>query len=278
MAPRAIAVGFAVLLTAAWWGGCGRSSDVNELVDDGRGGGSEGGGDGEIITDFEPCAETSQEASLVPVNMYILVDKSGSMADMGKWDATVSAFSAFFQQASSSSLEVALRFWPEGACDDMACDVDACATPGVALDALSNAAHRQALVDAFNATMPEGGTPMSAALEGGVQWARARQMAVGNSEQVVVVLVTDGEPNGCNEDIGFISGVAADAFSQDGIPTFAVGIEGSLEADMNAIAMAGGTDSGFFIGAANAEAELLAALQEIAGRSVDCSFPVPAST
>jgi len=279
MASRTILFGFAALLAGAWFSGagCGRSSDVNEIVDDGRGGGGQGGS-GEIITDFEPCAETSQEATLVPVNMYIMVDKSGSMADMGKWDSTAAAFTAFFEDASSANLKVALRFWPEGACDDMACDVDACATPAVPLDSLSNAAHRQDLIDAFGATMPQGPTPMSAALEGAVQWARDRQMAVGDSEQVVIILVTDGEPNGCNEDIGFISGVAGDAFTTDGIPTFAVGIEGSLEADMNAIAMAGGTDSGFFIGASNAEADLLAALQEIAGKSVDCSFPVPDST
>lgn len=279
MAQRWMAVGFFALLGAGWTSGvgCGRSSDVNDIVDDGGGTGGQGGGEQEIITDFEPCAETSQEATLVPVNMYILVDKSGSMDDMGKWDAAVSAFTAFFDDAASSSLKVALRFWPEGLCNDMDCDVDACATPGVALDSLSDAGHRQDLVDAFNATMPDGPTPMSAALEGGVQWARDRLMDVGDSEQVVIVLVTDGEPNGCNEDIGYISSVAGDAFSMDGIPTFAVGIEGSLEADMNAIAMAGGTDAGFFIGAANAEAELLAAMQEIAGKSVDCSFPVPAS-
>lgn len=279
MASRTIFMGFAALVAGAWLSGagCGRSSDVNDAVDEPRGGGGQGGSD-EIITDFEPCAETSQEATLVPVNMYIMVDKSGSMEDDGKWDSAVAAFTTFFQDAASSSLQVALRFWPEGACDDMACDVDACATPAVPLGSLSDSAHRQDLIDAFAATMPFGPTPMSAALEGAVQWARARQMAVGDSEQVVIVLVTDGEPNGCNEDIGFISGVAGDAFNTDDIPTFVVGIEGSLEADVNAIATAGGTDAGFFIGAANAEAELLAAMQEIAGKAVDCSFPVPEST
>jgi MYXO-CTERM domain-containing protein len=280
MAREAIVLGLAALLAGGVFSGvgCGRSSDTNDAPVTGGGTGGEGGGEPTVITDFEACAETSQEATLVPVNMLLMVDTSGSMADDGKWDATSAAFTTFFQDASSSSLQVALRFWPEGQCDDMACDVDACATPTVAVGPLTDGGHRQDLIDAFAAVVPEGPTPMSAALEGAAQWARARQMDVGNSEQVVIVLVTDGEPNGCNEAIGAISGVAGDAFTMDGIPTFAVGIEGSLEADMNAIATAGGTDAGFFIGAANAETELLAALQEIAGKSVDCSFPVPEAT
>ena len=48
-----------------------------------------------------------------------------------------------------------------------------------------------------------------------------------------------------------------DALASDGVYTYAVGLEGSNESDMDAIAKAGGTTKGFFIGSGNAQADLL---------------------
>jgi hypothetical protein len=256
--------------------GCGRSSDV---AAGGAGGGPPpgqggGGGIGDVI-EFEACVETESTATLVPVNMFIAVDKSGSMMDNNKWEDTEAAFTAFFQSAVAGPLRVALRFWPDTGCDDMTCDVDACATPEVALGELSDTAHQQALIDAFAARMPEGGTPMSAALEGAVQWSRTYLASITEEERVVIILVTDGEPNGCVEDPAAIAAIAGDAFTSDEIQTFAVGLAGSAEPTMNGIATAGGTQAGIFIGTGNAEEELRDALLAIAGEAVQCSFDLP---
>jgi len=258
-------------------GGCGRSGDVTGEAPGGAqaSGGAGGGGPAPDITDFEPCAEVSSEASLVPVAMFVAVDISGSMNDAGKFDDTKAAFTAFFQDPQAAGLQVALRFWPFDGCDDVTCDVDACATPEVPLGLLSDAAHRQALIDAFNAKTPQGPTPMSAALAGAAQWAHDHIAATPGPEKVVIILVTDGEPHGCVEDITVISQTAADAWSTDGVRTYAVGLQGSAEADMNAIALAGETNAGIFIGSGNAQQDLLDALLAIAGDAVDCSFVVP---
>jgi hypothetical protein len=153
----------------------------------------------------------------------------------------------------------------------------------VALGSLSDMAHRQALIDLFNTKMPDGATPMSAALEGAIGWARDGLMGAPN-ERFVIVLVTDGEPHFCNDgavdgsapDVDAIAALAGDAFMTDGIPTYAVGMVGSNEAQMAQIAMAGGTTDGYFIGNANAEQDLLNALLDIAGQTAQCSFNVPA--
>ncbi len=237
-------------------------------------------------TDFEACAVERQEATLIPTSLLLAVDSSGSMDDPvvatttsttapSKWDTATSAFTGFFADPDSASLNVALRLWPDATdgCDEVGCDAAACAIPQVPLDSVGDAAHRQALMDALANTTPAGTTPMHAALDGAIQWAAARR-ALAPDELVSVVLVTDGEPNGCDEDIDNIAALAAGATAQ-GISVYAVGIEGSNVAQIDQIASAGGTVEGYFVGSANAEAQLRAALEDIQSQVVSCRFAFP---
>ena len=192
-------------------------------------------------------------------------------------DASVSAFTSFFTDPEADGLEVALRFWPQGGCNDNTCDTNACAQPQVPLGSLADGAHEQALVNLFLATDPNGNTPMSAALGGATQWALDQQVSAEAVKRYVVILVTDGEPNGCQENINSIASIAGDAFQSGDILTFAVGLQGSNESDMDAIASAGGTMTGFFIGSGNAQADLLAALKQIQQTAVACTFAMPES-
>lgn len=230
-------------------------------------GGAGGGG-------FESCADTSDEAKLQPVAMYIVVDKSGSMNDNNKWDNAESAFVTFFQDPMADDLKVALRFWPEGQCNSNQCSVDACAQPAVDVGLLSDPAHEAALVSAYQAQGPGGDTPMFAALGGATQW--AIQYGTANpTEKPVVILVTDGEPNGCDNDPPDIAAIAAAAFASDAVLTFAVGLAGSNQGTMDMIATAGGTNAGIMISNNNAAADLLAALKAIQESVVSCTFAMP---
>src|SRR6185503_12669824 len=95
--------------------GCGRSDDViggSTPPPMGTGGAGGGAEEPQWRDDFEACAVVHDEATLLPVNMFLSVDKSGSMADNGKWDAATAAFTSFFNDPSASSLRVALRLWP----------------------------------------------------------------------------------------------------------------------------------------------------------------------
>ncbi len=253
--------------------GAGNSGSSNGS---GFGNGTADGSSGALME----CASESIEAQLAPLTMYITFDKSGSMDGDGKWDAATAALKAFFGDPTAAELEVALRFFPQGNCNEDQCDISACATPQVPAGALTadpapTDAQEQSLVNAIDATSPGGATPISAALDGGIQW--SKQYLQQNPDHVVVViLVTDGEPNGCQEDIGAISNIAA-AGSAAGVPTYTVGLQGSNEQQLSQIATAGG-GSGFFIGNGNAEAELLAALQAIRGAALACEIAIPAPT
>jgi von Willebrand factor type A domain len=281
---------------------CGGGDSADESGGKGGKGGTSGNGgslnlDGSaasggttVIDPDAACATTNQNAALTPVDMLIMFDRSGSMNQNNKWPQASNALIAFFQDPGTAGLRVALRFFPHDlpvpGCsggNGGACDANACSQVLVALGALSadpapTDAQEQALVSAVQGNGPGngGGTPMYAALSGAEMWAAATQQQ-NPGDKVVVILVTDGAPNGCDEDINHIASLAASAFSSSGILTYAVGLEGSNNSDMDAIAQAGGTANGIFIGAGNAQQELLAALKAIQGSAVSCNIPYPTS-
>lgn len=246
------------------------AGDVTVTVATGSTGSGEGGAGG-------GCASTSISAELTPVTMLIVFDRSGSMGNQNKWNNASAALTSFVQNPDAAGLGVGLKFFPKGQCDDPACDVNACAIPDVVpapllAEGAPVDAQEALLLQAIQNEGPNGQTPMGAALAGAHQWAQDR-IAADPDSKVAVVLVTDGEPSGCGS-VDQVVQVASLGAAQS-VPTYAVGLQGSLENTINAIAAAGGTTSGFFIGGANTEAELLAALLAIQGQQIACELAVP---
>lgn len=259
----------------------GEQNDSTE--DDGAGANGQGGGfnlgsggdDGSGGNENQ-CADLTLEPQAIPVSMFITVDKSGSMDSNNKWNDAKGAFIDFFTSPDADDLSVALRFWPDGGCDT-SCNIGACAQPQIPLGPLSDPAHEQSLIDIFNSKSPGGLTPMEAALAGATQFALDWQTQAEAGGRIVVILLTDGIPTACNEDINAIASYAADAYQQAEILTFAVGLQGSQESQMNTIAQAGNTGQGYFIGSGNTQNDLLQALLDIQQVAVSCSFAMPES-
>lgn len=235
------------------------------------------GGTDTGTTGFTACATATEAASTLPLNMFVAIDKSGSMADNSKWDKAKAAFLQFFQdpENQSAKISVALRFWPDNGCDDQSCNVAACANPQVPLGDLADPAQVSQLTELYNSKSPGGNTPMFAALGGAAQWGVANAQQGEGATATVIVFVTDGEPHGCDEDINHIAKNAADAYAQAKVTTFAVGLAGSNEADMQAIATAGSSTKPYLIGNGDAQAELAAALKEIQKTTLACVFAMP---
>lgn len=246
----------------------GNGSDMNFGFTTGSGGDHDDHG-------FEACATASDEAKLMTINMYIAVDKSGSMGSNNKWNNARSAFNTFFKDPAADSINVALRFWPDQSCNGNTCNNnDACINPLVSLGSLADDQHQSALVAAFNAQHPGGGTPMSAALDGATEWCVNNQESNQGTELSVVVLLSDGAPTQCNQNTKGLTNIARKAYEDAGVLTFAVGLQGSNEHLMNSIAQAGQTEKGYFIGNGNTQEELLAALKDIQ-KNVTCAFAMP---
>jgi hypothetical protein len=285
---RSAAWALTAIATLSWSlaTGCGDESDPGAggatTENTGVGGGVGGGFSSSSAGGFDSCAQSTIRGDRIPVQMYIMVDRSQSMLLDQKWAGASAALTAFFQDEDSAGLSIALRFFPDdlpvAGCDDPACNITSCGTPLVPLGQLneypaSADPHQQALVAAVASRNPNGQTPTYAALGGAEQWAEAN---AAEGVKTAVVLVTDGEPNGCPpEDAGSIAQLAADARTNADIFTYAIGMEGANIGELDQIAVAGGTDNAFVIGGTTIHADLIAAFESIGTAPIECSFAVP---
>lgn len=291
MKHRALTLTAAVALAAA----CGdtSSSELTGSSASGSGGtnftgttdtsGGFSGSTGNGSNDFGECASATVAGKPVPVSLFIMMDRSGSMLQDQKWANAQTALIAFFQNPDSAGLTVALRFFPDekpiAGCSAPTCSTDACATPLVdagelnALPAHSDP-QQKALVEAVQATSPDGQTPMSAAVAGATQWAKDHASA---DHRTAVILITDGEPTGCDENVANIAALAEEARTSAGVLTYAIGMAGSNKAQLDQIAVAGGSDAAFLIDNGTVTTQLQAALKKIKTSQIACSFELPES-
>jgi len=277
--------------------------------------GSGGTGGTQVVDPDTACGTGNANANLLPVNMMVMFDRSGSMLDCidgedrpqgeicpsgpSRWDTASAALKAFFADPGAADLGVALRFFPHdspapGCSGGMqaVCDEQACSQVLVDMGTLQAAAgdpHETALVSAVDGAGPpvtgggNQGTPIYAALSGALIWATAYQDAH-PEQRTIVVFVTDGEPNGCNEDFDDISALASDALADSGVRTYMIGLTdvnggGVNQQDMDQVADAGGTNNAIFISdGASATQELIDAFNSIRGMALACDFEVPDST
>jgi hypothetical protein len=66
---------------------------------------------------FAGCATTTQKATLAPLDLYFMLDTSGSMDDLvaagqSKWSAVVTAMTAFVNDPASAGIGVGLQYFP----------------------------------------------------------------------------------------------------------------------------------------------------------------------
>lgn len=188
------------------------------------------------------CATTSAQADLLPLDMYIMLDRSGSMGTdcnvgqttASKWCRAINSLHGFFTAPSSAGMGVALQYFP---ITGYSCTGNGgtLATPAVGMALLPGLAG--ALQTSLNATVPNGSnTPIEAALRGLATFT-ANNTQTGRI--MIGVLVTDGAPNGCSTATGTLSGVLQTHFNATGIRTFVIGMEGASFANLEAIAAGG---------------------------------------
>jgi Mg-chelatase subunit ChlD len=241
----------------------------------------------DVLTEDSACAGSVAEAKPVPVNLYIMLDRSGSMGGT-KWSKTTAGLIGFIQSPASAGLRVALNYFPAITGND--CDPLSYSTPHVGLGTLTSDsapadAQEQKLVDSLSTTATTGLTPMHPAFVGTLGFCTSLAKKTPN-EKVIAVLVTDGSPTGCansggtvtSEIINKIAALAASGYADTPpIITFTIGLEGSKEAELKQIAQAGGGEA-FFIGSTNLEQELTQKLLLISGGTIACEYLVPEST
>jgi hypothetical protein len=293
---------FLMLLAAAALLVCKVSCTSYKLVlnpDGGVGGGdgnSDGGDAGHVDTcdggndiscgvlpdaGFEVCDDVGRHVTLSPLDLFVLLDVSGSMDYDEKWVAVSSAMRSFVANPDFNDLSVALQYFPLR----LDCDVATYQTPAVPFALLP--ANRAALNASINLQRMQGGTPTVPALEGVVaytqQYLAAQPPDAGH--RAAIVLATDGYPDqscaglapgGLTNTIQNVATVAGNAATgTPPIKTFVIGVGRGLE-QLDLVADAGGTQTAIVVDTAgNADVQFLNALTQIRRDALDCSFQVP---
>ena len=245
------------------------------------------------------CHAEVREGQRVPIDMYLLVDSSGSMAERvgggSKWDVVSTALTAFLKDPRNEGTGVGLGYFPAAAqatcmqgdpgcfcipftpiCFSLvggSCTVSDYSTAAVPL---ALPAQLTTAIGNLAAHQLGGGTPTRPALEGALQsvnaWATQHP-----DRKAVLVLATDGEPSGCDSNTPQdVADVAAGALAgPHAIRTFVIGVGSSL-VSLNLVAQAGGTDHAFLVDTGGDVAKDFAdALDQIRGAASSCDFSIP---
>ncbi|MCA9620743.1 MAG: VWA domain-containing protein [Myxococcales bacterium] len=268
----------------------------------GQGGGFIGVG-GSGSGGAETCAADTFEGVLVPLDIYVMLDKSSSMQDSSKWTNVTTALDTFFSDAGSAGIGVGLKFFPVApsvppptTCDpnnDMCGDYGPCipianiCTGGFAGDSCTPADYASpvlpiaelpgasgALASALMSESPNGAsTPTGKAMAGARLY--ATQWAADHPTHLTYILfATDGEPTGCSGDAAAEAAMAAAATPS--VKTFVIGV-GTELTFLNAVAQAGGTGQAYLVDTANTTQQFLDALAALRGNS-DCKYQIPEPT
>ncbi len=235
--------------------------------------GGNGGGGGE-----PGCESIDQQAVARPLNLYIMLDRSSSMAG-NKWDSAVAGLGAFLDDPASGGINLAFQSFPDGAAG---CDQTVYQTPAVGWGKLPALAPD---VQAELASLaPDGfSTPMYQALGGALLEGVAMKGSLPD-EEAAVLLVTDGAPQGPTgtcagvnpEDPQAIADLAAAALGF-GVTTFVIGLPGVDQSFANLVAAAGGSGQAVLVGTTNVEDEFRDALAKVRGDLLPCEYFIPES-
>lgn len=237
------------------------------------------------------CAGTKSAATIIPLDIFIMQDQSGSMSDTTstggtKWDGVKAALDGFMGDPGSAGIGVGIQYFGlKGGSGGIfgsgtSCTVADYQKPEVEIAPLPGV---KASIDTSLAKhSPTGGTPTGPALEGALNHAHEWQVAH-PSHVVIVLLATDGLPTLCTpQDIPTISSDAA-AAAKAGIRTYVIGVlaDGDLsmgaDTNLNDISKAGNGGPAFIVKSSTTDvtAAFLDALKKIRGSALACSYEVP---
>jgi hypothetical protein len=288
---------------------CSSSSDDSSTTRDDESNNTGGSGSGEIILDdgadggfvfggggFEACAAETVATEAVPLDIYIMFDRSCSMScppemvgpglcclgdPRPRIDQVRSAVRDFLTSSDSAGIGVGIGYFGYFEPGNTSCDPADYSNADVEIGMLPDNA--DALIASLDQAQPVGETPTGAAIRGACNYARGWKTN-NPAHRVVILLVTDGVPEApvstnCfpTPSIEDASQAARDCYSGNpGISTYVLGVGGRLD-NLDQLAEAGGTGEAHLVDA-NTEVtdQVLEALNQIRDSAVvRCEFQVP---
>lgn len=216
------------------------------------------------------CATADYASGAKELGIYIVLDRSESMANDGKWTQATAALGAFVSDPSMAGVAVALGYYPLGS----KCAPSSYVAPAVFAKDLP--ADAELVLDSLAAQKPSGETPTRPALYGAIEFSRALMLAE-PTRRVVVAVVSDGAPLSCESTPASVAEVAGDgATGTPQVLTFAIGLRSGAVGDLDLLAEKGGTGQPVLVSdGPGAGQELVDALRALREGQLDCRFAVP---
>ena len=241
------------------------------------------------VTQDSACATAVAEAEPLPLDIYLMLDKSSSMgtdcnvgsSTSSRWCHAINALAGFVTDSTSAGMRVALEFFSGDNCS-----ASTYANPAVTLGYLdgTSGGHAATLVSSLNSAVPSGMTPTEGALLGMTQFTAANQAT---GRVMIGILITDGLPTRCNTSTSHLAGIAASHLASTGIKTFVIGMADALDFNViETIATSGGAAAHndfchsttpchhYDVGDGNPQA-FIQALQQIQASAIACQFKMP---
>jgi hypothetical protein len=232
-------------------GACGGSGDDNNGDTDGSptdGTIGDGSPFGNVDADTDGSTGNDGGSCYAPVDMFIMQDRSGSMGtdcNIGsttnsKWCHAINALSGYFNSTSAAGNAAALQFFPLQNQTNALCatgagyNVAALPTPPPAYTTLPTSSF-DALLNATNDT-GGGGTPTEAAIRGLTQFTAGNRRG---GRVTIGILITDGDPNGCDENLTDLSNLLQTQYANTTLRTYVIGMTGATDANLEIIAQGG---------------------------------------
>jgi len=182
--------------------------------------------------------------------MYIVFDKSGSMGEPegngapgdcnigqnvnSKWCRGINALSGYLNSPSAKDQSAALQFFSgnDGANCNTGAPYNQPAVPTTSFTTLPSNTFDTAL----NGIVPGGGTPIEAALRGLTSYTAANRRP---GHVTIGILVTDGDPQGCSNDLDELSDILEAHYQATKIRTYVIGMQGATFSNLERISAGG---------------------------------------
>jgi hypothetical protein len=231
------------------------------------------------------CAGQLYKGQSLPTDIFVMFDQSGSMLTKDpdsvttRIDAVRDGVDQFMRAPESAGLGIGIGYFGFHplSCACTSCNPADYSTPKVPIGTLPGQA--TAIMDSLRAIVPTGETPTGAAIRGACIAAHAQKTAAPN-HNVVILLVTDGEPlvnvtpkTLCNPTLEDAVAAASEC-AAGGISTYVLGVGPSLD-NLNKIAVAGQTKMAHLV-AKGGTPEIVQALGSIRSDAmIPCSMQIP---